>query len=133
MRIWDVAAAREQAVFAGQQVQPYRLAFSPDGKALAWGAFGAVKLHDLRTGRERLIPLDGGPVVGALAFRRDGTLAVAGNDGTLRLFDGATGRHLADLPGHINHVPCVVFSPDGKALASAGTDGTVPPLGRGLA
>jgi len=61
VRVWDVAAAREQAVFAGQQVQPYRLAFSPDGKTLAWGSFAAVKLRDLRTGQERLIPLDAAP------------------------------------------------------------------------
>src|SRR5207253_8401972 len=46
--------------------------------------------------------------------------------GELILWDGASGRKLATLPGHFGPVVCVAFSPDGKRLASFGMlDGAI--------
>ncbi|WP_327009741.1 AAA family ATPase [Dactylosporangium sp. NBC_01737] len=72
-----------------------------------------------------------GPVR-AVAFSPDGRLLATGDgDGTVRLWDPATGKPVgAPLTGHTGSVLAVAFSPDGRLLATGdggdiGVDGTV--------
>jgi len=59
----------------------------------------------------------------AVAFSPHGdTLAAAGDDGVIRLWDVASRRLVKNLTGHKEFVSCIAFSPDGRWFAS-GTGG----------
>ena len=53
------------------------------------------------------------------------TLVSCGQDGTVRVWDSATGETLLVLHGHDGDVNYVTFSPDGRTLATGGDDGPV--------
>ena len=57
--------------------------------------------------------------VHTIAFSPDGKLVASGShDGTVQLWDSATGEPRGTLEGHTNSVLTIAFSPDGKLVAS---------------
>ncbi|KAI8633878.1 putative WD-repeat protein [Xylariaceae sp. FL1651] len=64
--------------------------------------------------------------VNAVTFSPNGQLiASASDDGTVRLWDTATGREQRVFKGHSGWVNAVIFSPNGQLIASASDDETV--------
>ncbi len=104
------------------------LAYSPDGKILASGAFQEVVLWDAEKGTiVRRLPGFVDRVV-ALAFSHDGKLLATGGgaptgDGEIKIFEVASGKMVVDIKnGHSDTVFGVSFSPDDKKLATCAAD-----------
>jgi hypothetical protein len=118
--LWDTATGKEVRRLRGHN--PIRsVAFSPDGKQLAW-VDRRVHLSETDTGDELLRwPVGKSGMPCFVAFSRDGTAVCAGGDGGQAEFacwDADTGRELRRLPGPPKGlVRCYALSPDGRALA----------------
>jgi len=116
------------------------LSLSPDSKLLAAGTLdGKIKLWDMATGEEvRTLDTNVFMPVEALAFSPDGELLASstckrqepiaeceGGEGQINLWKVATGALVRTISAHVGTVRALVFSPNGKVLASAGDDALV--------
>jgi WD40 repeat protein len=124
IEVWGVAPESEPAPLKQSNVRS--LVFSRDGRIMASASHETATVVDVATGHEiagiRINPSHGGA---PCALSPDGkTLAAAGQDRMVRLFNAATGLELASLQGHTEYVYSVTFSPDGKTLASGSNDGS---------
>src|SRR6266550_3617217 len=73
-------------------------------------------------------PFKHGGVVVAVAYAPDGkTVASAGDDNTIRLWDVATRKEIRSFTGHQDgfSFASLAFAPDGKTLASGSKDKTI--------
>lgn len=125
MILWQVGTGRARAVVRWHAGAVNALAALPDGGFASSGEDGRVALWPAQPGNAPRAVLEGhtGPVAG-LAISPDGQrLASAAWDGTVRLWDLASGM-VQVLEGHRGPVNAVVFRADG-VLASAGFDGTI--------
>jgi WD40 repeat protein len=110
----------------------YVLAYAPDGKTLASGAFhDRVRVWAPATGVTQAEFMNSLYRTSALAYAPDSqTLAIAGiepaaNNWDVTIRGVASGDVDAVLHGHTDKVVELAYTPDGKVLASASLDGTV--------
>jgi len=143
VKLWDIASGREIRTFLGHTEGVNSVAFSSDGKQVLSGSDDTtVKLWDVASGREirtfeeysRIYFVafspDGKQVLygydSSTVFSPDGKQALSGlYDGTVKLWDAASGQEIRTFEGHEWEVNSVAFSPDGKQVLSGSEDGTI--------
>jgi WD40 repeat protein/serine/threonine protein kinase len=123
--IWDIASGKH-VVDLEPRDKPVRcVAWQPDGSKLAAAGHLGVNVHsvsvwDTQTGRQMGEPKELPSDVVALSWSPGGMLAVACQDGVVRICDAhLTVRY--DLPGHIGRtaVAAVAWSGDGNEVITA--------------
>ncbi|VAX39146.1 High-affnity carbon uptake protein Hat/HatR, partial [hydrothermal vent metagenome] len=126
--VWDTARGVLLERFADHIGSAHSVAFSPRGNLLAsaGGLENAIILRDLDTGQMRTLR-GHTKRIPSVSFSPDGrVLASASIDGTVRLWDIATGKARQVFRPHNGWgVRAVRFSPIGGVLATGGDDATV--------
>jgi RNA polymerase sigma factor (sigma-70 family) len=125
VRVWDAATYRDLRTFDEIRGRVAAVAFSLDGKTVAWACGTAVALNDAATGADVVPPGGHREPIWSASLSPDGRLAATADSRGVRLWDAATGTELRRCADHPGFAACVAFSPDGKVLATAAWDGTV--------
>ncbi|MBM3334520.1 protein kinase, partial [Candidatus Sumerlaeota bacterium] len=136
--LWDAPTAQAVHSLRAHRHDVSAIAFSPDGARLVTASgrrfisdlpLGeeTAKVWDLRAMRQQPLLLKGHTrAINGAAFSPDGAcIATAGWDDYLILWDAATGRELARLPGQGEGQYCLAFSRDGAYLAAGNESGMV--------
>jgi WD40 repeat protein len=144
VRLCDALAAapRSQSLQLFPPGEPvlHGIAFTPEGRYVATANPDGT-VYVLRLAERGVVyqvppdPMELQPKAALLAhtgqvtwtvFTPDGkTIASAGKDGTVKLWDAGKEKPRLSVDAHKDGVRCVAFTPDGKTLATAGLDGTI--------
>lgn len=129
IRVWNLEIGEVMYFFDGHEDRVTSLAFNADGSLLASGsADSTVQLWDtstsIGTGESLHKFTDHTDWINSVAFYKT-TLASAGFDNVIHLWNVDTKELLYTLNGHTGSIESIAFSSDGKTLASGGHDGKV--------
>jgi WD40 repeat protein len=134
VRLWDTTTRAERQILTGHTGHVLTLAFTRAAAAALLASAGAdrtIRLWSIQEGQPLPVPsprllLGHEDEIHTLAFDRTGrTLASGCMDGSVRVWDVASGVTRLRLPGHTAPITMVAISPDGSTLASIAFDQTL--------
>lgn len=102
------------------------VSWSPDGNFIAAGSYAhTAVVQDIKTERKLSSKLHTGSVT-AVAWSLDSSyLASASTDGSIQVWEAATGREICEYHGHSENVHEILWSSDGTYIISCGVDHTI--------
>ncbi len=125
-QIWDVATQND---ITPANIQPAEVfAFSPDSTTVAIASHDEMHLWKLNAEAEDVHTPLNAELLGfgeSLTFSPDGKILIGYQRRNLKLIDVETGNQEALSTMHTEHIEAIVFSHDGKTLATASMDGTI--------
>lgn len=132
VEVWALDGwSRLHCLVGGDASAAEAVCWTPDGRVLSAGLNGAVTLWDLSTRRPLEVVDSYGGAVWAMAFSEaTSTLAIACEDGCIRLFDytpadSGSVVYRCALSGFSGRSLSVAWSGDGSGLFAGGSDGTI--------
>lgn len=120
---FDVSTGTTLCVLGRNLIYIQRIAFSPDGKLAAAAAIdinkpvSKVKFWDMKSGTDKEVGFSGFHSAAAVSPNVD--LVALASDDEIGLWDTSRAAIVRTLKGHCSIIGAVVFSPDGKFIASA--------------
>jgi WD40 repeat protein len=126
VRLWDAATGRLLPTLS-ESFDLGTIVFHPNNPWLARSVAADIFILDITSGQERLRLRGHTETIMSMAFSPDGRrLASAAHDGTVKLWETATGREILTLlHGRGDRITGVSFSPDGRQLVSTGMSGAI--------
>jgi Protein kinase domain/WD domain, G-beta repeat len=126
IKLWDVQGEEERHTLTGHDRGVNCLAFSGDNHWLASGSGDrTVRIWNVETGQLlKMLPDTDKKTIAHVALSRDGTRLASTTGDTVNIWDVQAGR-IEQVVKHEDQVNDIVFSPDGRLLASGGDDNKV--------
>jgi eukaryotic-like serine/threonine-protein kinase len=140
VQVWRATTGEQLAIYKGHRSSINAVAWSPDGRSIVSAdgdtvnpGGGTVRVWDVATASTRLIYRGHPDPVVAVAWSPDGTLIASGsgsddstqkadpNDNTVQVWRPDSTKPLLIYHEHMGMVRSVVWSPDGKHIASGST------------
>ena len=125
VNVWDLQSQQAVTQLYADSDSVYTVQFSPDDQILAAAGYeGKAKLWSLPD----WIPhgtLTSNSTISGISFSPDSSTLAATSYTSIHLWAVGTGENIVTLTGHTDWIRTTAFSPNGSALISSGTDGTV--------
>ena len=129
VQVWKANTLSTEALFSGYKSAAFSVEFLQESRALVsshWGTTGKVFWDVASRKMQRIFPslTERSPLRRTVALSpRDELLAAETGDASIKVWNIASDTLVAELTEHENHVISFSFSPIGKYLVSAGTEG----------
>jgi WD40 repeat protein len=123
VRWWDAVTVKELRRLTESPDRGAHLALSPDESLMACWSWNTIRVRELPTGKLCVASSGHDGHVRELALAPDGKiLATGGYDGTIRLWDVASGKEVERLDGGLTWMERgLAYSADGTTLVAAGS------------